>query len=218
MRHEFKIASPGPVGWSLVGWSVAAALALSPVGVAPALAQTTQNPAEARAGAYTLDSEHSKVTWSVTHLGFSTYIGQFHGVTGTLKIDPARLDATELKVTIDTNLVGTFSPGLDKHLKAPDFLDTAKFPTATFTSTGVKRTGERTADVTGDLTLHGVTRPVTFQATFNQAGVNMVDKQYSLGFDGKATIKRSDFGITTYVPAVSDEVTLKLAAEFKAVP
>ncbi|MDZ4370333.1 MAG: YceI family protein [Phenylobacterium sp.] len=206
----------------LAGFGLTAALMISPLALSAAQAQTTpqaqitQNPAEVRAGAYTLDSEHSKVTWSVSHLGFSTYIGQFHGVAGTLTIDPARLDATELKVTIDTNRVGTFSAGLDKHLKTPDFLDTAKFPTATFRSTRVARTGERTADITGDLTLHGVTRPVTVKATFNQAGVNMVDKQYSLGFDGKAVIKRSEFGITTYVPAVSDEVTLTLAAEFKA--
>jgi polyisoprenoid-binding protein YceI len=201
-RHTFQIAAYG----------LAAALMLAPA----AQAQTTQNPAEAKAGAYTIDAGHSKVTWSVTHLGFSTYVGQFPGVAGTLKIDPAKLEATALNVTIDLNSVGTLSSGLDAHLKTPDFLDTAKFPTATFKSTKVTRTGDRTADVAGDLTLHGVTKPVVIHATFNQAGVNMVDKQYSLGFDGKAVIKRSEFGITTYVPAVSDEVTLQLAAEFKA--
>lgn len=202
MRHAFQTAAYGLV----------AALLLSPV----AQAQTTQVPAQAKAGAYTLDADHSKVTWSVNHLGFSTYVGQFHGVTGALKIDPANLAAAELQVTIDTNLVGTFSSGLDAHLKTADFLDTAKFPTATFKSTKVVRTGDRTADVTGALTLHGVTKPVVVHATFNQAGVNGVDKQYSLGFDGKAVIKRSEFGIATYIPAVSDEVTLQLAAEFKA--
>ena len=204
MRHSFQIAAYG----------LAAALMMSPA----AQAQTTQVPAQAKAGAYTLNSDHSKVTWSVNHLGFSTYTGQFQGVTGTLKIDPANLAATDLRVTIDTNLVGTLTPALDTHLKSADFLDTAKFPTATFKSTKVVRTGARTADVTGDLTLHGVTKPVTIHATFNQAGVNFVDKQYSLGFDGKAVIKRSEFGVTAYVPAVSDEVTLQLAAEFKAVP
>ncbi|MBU1375398.1 MAG: YceI family protein [Alphaproteobacteria bacterium] len=181
-----------------------------------AQAQTSTVPAQAKAGAYTLNSDHSKVTWSVNHLGFSTYTGQFQGVTGTLKIDPANLAATDLQVTIDTNLVGTLTPALDTHLKSADFLDTAKFPTATFKSTKVTRTGDRTADVAGNLTLHGVTKPVVVHATFNQSGVNFVDKQYSLGFDGKAVIKRSEFGVTGYVPAVSDEVTLQLAAEFKA--
>lgn len=202
MRYPFQIAAYG----------LAAALMLSPA----AQAQTTQVPAQAKAGAYTLDSGHSKVTWSVTHLGFSTYVGQFSGVSGTLKIDPANLSATDLQVTIDTNMVGTLDAALDKHLKSPDFLDTAKFPTATFKATKVARTGDRTADITGDLTLHGVTKPVVVHATFNQAGVNFVDKQYSLGFDGKAVIKRSEFGVASYVPAVSDEVTLQIAAEFKA--
>lgn len=204
MRHTFKIAA----------YSLAAAVLLS----SAAQAQTTQVPAAVKAGAYKLDPDHSKVTWSVTHLGFSTYVGQFAGATGTLKIDPANLAATELLVTIDANQVGTLSAGLDKHLKTPDFLDTAKFPTATFKATRVARTGERTADITGDLTLHGVTRPVVLNATFNQAGVNFVDKAYSLGFDAKGVIKRSEFGIGGYVPAISDEVTLHVAAEFKAVP
>jgi polyisoprenoid-binding protein YceI len=202
VRHTFQIAAYG----------LAAALMLSPA----ALAQTSTVPAQAKAGAYTLNSDHSKVTWSVNHLGFSTYIGQFQGVTGALKIDPANLAATDLQVTIDTNLVGTLTPALDTHLKSADFLDTAKFPTATFKSTKVVRTGDRTADVTGNLTLRGVTKPVVIHATFNQAGVNFVDKEYSLGFDGKAVINRSEFGVAAYVPAVSDEVTLRLAAEFKA--
>lgn len=202
MRYPFQIAAYG----------LAAALMLSPA----AQAQTTQVPAKAKAGAYTLDPGHSKVTWSVTHLGFSTYVGQFSGVSGTMKIDPTNLSATDLQVTIDTNMVGTLDAALDKHLKSPDFLDTAKFPTATFKATKVARTGDRTADITGDLTLHGVTKPVVVHATFNQAGVNFVDKQYSLGFDGKAVIKRSEFGVAGYVPAVSDEVTLQIAAEFKA--
>lgn len=204
MRHTFKIAA----------YSLAAAVLLSPA----AQAQTTQVPAAVKAGAYKLDPDHSKVTWSVTHLGFSTYVGQFAGATGTLKIDPANLAATELLVTIDANQVGTLSAALDKHLKSPDFLDTTKFPTATFKATRVVRTGDRTADITGDLTLHGVTKPVVLNTTFNQAGVNFVDKTYSLGFDAKGVIKRSEFGITGYVPAISDEVTLHVAAEFKAAP
>ena len=76
-------------------------------------------------------------------------------------------------------------------------------------------TGERTADITGDLTLHGVTRPVTLEAEFNQAGVNPVDKTYSLGFDAEAKIMRSDFGITAYLPGVGDEVELDIEAELK---
>jgi polyisoprenoid-binding protein YceI len=184
---------------------------------APAYAQgLSQSPADVKAGAYVLDPSHGKVTWSVNHFGFSTYVGQFTGVAATLKLDPKAPQASALDVTIDTGSVGTLNPALDTHLKSPDFLDAAKFPQATFKATSVKLTGAKTADIAGDLTLHGVTKPVTLQATFNQAGVNPVDHKYSLGFAGAAVVKRSDFGIKTYVPYISDEVTLQIEAEFKA--
>jgi len=188
---------------------------------APVLAQPTSipDPAAARAGTYAADPGHTKVTWSVNHFGFSTYVGQFSGVAATLKVDPKAVAATTLEATIQTASVGTLNAALDNHIKNPDFLDVAKFPTATFKSTSVKSTGERTADVTGDLTLHGVTKPVTFQTTFIRGGMNPVDRNtYRLGFQGKTVIKRSDFGIKTYVPAIGDEVTLQIDAEFKAQP
>jgi len=177
----------------------------------------TSVPAEVQGGAYRFEPGHTKITWSVNHLGFSTYTGQFATVGGTLKIDPKAPTKAGLDVTIDTASVGTLNPALDAHLKTADFLDVARFPTATFKSTAIKVTGTRTAAITGDLTLHGVTKPVVVQATFNQAGVNPLNKVYSLGFDGKAVIKRSDFGITTYVPAVGDEVTLVIEAELQKV-
>lgn len=204
MRQTIKISAYG----------LAAALMLAPA----TQAQTTKVPAEVKAGSYTVDPGHSKVTWSVSHFGFSTYVGQFTGVAATLKLDPKALSATSLDVTVNTGAVGTLNPALDKHLLSPDFLDAAKFPTATFVATSVKATGDRTADITGDLTLHGVTKPVVIQAVFNQAGVSPVNKKYTLGFAGKAVIKRSEFGIKTYVPAISDDVTLQIDAEFNANP
>lgn len=194
---------------------LAGILALS--GAAIAQDPFTRAPAEVRAGVYTLDPAHSKITWSVNHMGFSTYVGQFAKVEGQLTLDPRRPEASQLAVTVDANSVGTLNDALDKHLKTADFLDTAKFPTATFKATRIRVTGERTADITGDLTLHGVTRPVTLEAEFNQAGVNPVDKTYSLGFDAEAKIKRSDFGVTAYLPGVGDEVELDIEAELKLV-
>ena len=205
MRHSFKFAALG----------LAAALTLS---AGAANAQLTTVPAETRAGAYVLDSAHGKITWAVTHFGFSTYIGQFARVDAKLTVDPATPSAAVLDATIDTTSLGTLNEALDKHLKSPDFLDVAKFPTAAFHATKITRTGDRTADIVGDLTLHGVTRPVLVQATFLQGGANPMDKRYELGFSGSAKIKRSDFGITAYVPAISDEVTLTIEAEFKAAP
>lgn len=196
---------------------VAQGLALAILISSAAQAQAVSRaPADVRAGTYVTDPGHTKITWSLTHFGFSTYVGQFSKVAATLKLDPKAPQSADLQVTIDTASVGTLNPALDTHLKAPDFLDVAKFPQATFKSTAVKVTGERTADVTGDLTLHGVTKPVTLQVTFIQGGQNPLDKKYSLGFQARTVIKRSEFGVKAYSPAVGEEVTLQIDTEMKA--
>jgi len=199
---------------SLTTLSLLAALAFAPA--AWGQAKSSPNPADVQAGAFAADPAHTKITWSLNHFGFSTYVGQFSSVAATLKLDPKAVAATSLEATIQTGSVGTFNPALDTHVKSADFLDVAKFPTATFKATSVKQTGERTADIAGDLTLHGVTRPVVIAATFNRGGANPADPTYRLGFQGKTTIKRTEFGIKTYAPAISDEVALQIDAEFKA--
>lgn len=198
--------------------TTACGLALAVLLAPPVEAQETSRAAsDVRAGTYVTDPGHTKITWSLTHFGFSTYVGQFSKVAATLKLDPKAPQSADLQVTIDTASVGTLNPALDTHLKAPDFLDVAKFPQASFKSTAVKVTGERTADVTGDLTLHGVTKPVTLQVTFIQGGQNPLDKKYSLGFQARTVIKRSEFGVKAYSPAVGEEVTLQIDTELKAV-
>lgn len=182
-----------------------------------ASAQTTTSPAEVRAGTYKLDPNHGKITWAVTHFGLSTYIGQFAHVEATLKADPKTPAASAVEVTVDTNSVGTLNAELDKQLKGKAFLDVASFPTATFKSTKVTKTGANTADIAGDLTLHGVTKPVVVHAVFNRGGPNPMDKRYQLGFAGSAEINRSDFGIKTYLPNLGDKVTLTIEAEFALV-
>ena len=196
---------------------VAVAIALS-AGAVVAQSPFTRAPAEVRSGAYVIDPAHSKITWSVSHLGFSTYVGQFSGVEGALRLDSRNPSASTLQASVKTDSVGTLHDGLDAHLKNADFLDVANHPTASFRSRSIRLTGARTADIAGDLTLRGVTRPIVIRAEFNQAGVNPLDKAYSLGFDGEATIRRSDFGVSYGLPMVGDEVTLQFAAEFKAAP
>ncbi|HEV7385579.1 MAG TPA: YceI family protein [Phenylobacterium sp.] len=204
-----------PSSFKIAALGLAAALLVA----APAAqAQMTASPAAVQAGTYKLDPAHGKITWSITHFGFSTYVGQFAHVDATLKVDPKALGATALDVTIDNNSLGTLNAALDTHLKSKEFLDVAAFPTATFHATKVTATGEKTADIAGDLTLHGVTKPVVVHATFNQAGVNPLDKKYELGFAGSAEILRSEFGIKSYLPAISGKVTLTIEAEFKAAP
>ncbi|NEX92484.1 YceI family protein [Caulobacter sp. 17J65-9] len=201
IKHEFAAAG--------------AAVLLALGGPAAARQAVTQNPAEVQAGTYAIDPAHSKITWKVSHLGYSTYVGQFAKVEGVLHLDAKSPAASKINVTIDTTSLGTLNPALDKHVKSSEFLDVEKFPVATFNSTQVQPTGPKTAKVTGDLTLRGVTKPVSVDVQFNQAGTNPLDKRYSLGFAGEARIKRSDFGITTYIPAVGDEVTLEIEAELK---
>lgn len=193
----------------------AAALALLTAGGVVARTQTTEVPAEVQAGAYSLDSSHGKITWSVKHLGFSTYYGQFVNVEATLNLDPANPSASSLTATIPLTDVDPNSDGLKAHLQTADFFDTANHPVATFVSRSVTVDADDASEATvvGDLTLRGVTRPVTMEVQFNQAGPSM-GGTYRVGFDGEATIRRSEFGVDYAVPAVSDEVDLHIEGEF----
>ena len=198
---------------------IGAVAALSLTGVALAQSDAlTQKPAEVRSGTYVLDPAHGKITWSVDHMGFSTYVGQFTDVSATLNLDSANPAASKLEASVRTASAGTFSEGLDKHLKSADFFDVGNHPTATFRATSIRPTDADSADIAGSLTLRGVTKPIIIKADFNQAGVNPLDKIYTVGFDGSAKIKRSDFGINYGLPAVGDEVTLHFEAEFKRKP
>ena len=180
---------------------------------APALAQIA--PADVRAGAYKLDPEHGKITWEIDHLGFSTYVGQFANVTGTLKLDPKNPAKSSVIATVQIASVGTLNTALDKNIQSPMFFDAAKYPTATFVSTSVRANGA-SAVVMGNLTMHGVTKPVTLNVTFNAAGTNPVENVYEVGFDATATLKRSDFGLKAYLPALGDDVALSIEGEFHA--
>ncbi|MBU1348065.1 MAG: YceI family protein [Alphaproteobacteria bacterium] len=196
--------------------TLAGALALGLIGGGGVVAQSalTQNPAEVQAGTYKLDPAHGKITWSVKHLGFSTYYGQFINVAADLTIDPANPAAATLTATVPVADVAPNDDGLKAHLQTPDFFDAAQFPTATFTATSIviDEDDASEAEVTGDLTLHGVTRPVTLEVEFNQAGA--MRGAYRLGFDGETTIKRSEFGMSYGLPAIGDEVELHIEGEF----
>ncbi len=181
----------------------------------PALAMDmTQNPADVKAGTYTLNPDHGKITWSVNHLGYSTYIGQFDGASGTLVLDPKAISKTTLNVTLAIDSVGTMSAKLDGELKSPEFFNQPKYPTATFVSTKIVKTGLKTAKIYGDLTLMGVTKPEVLNATFNLAGTNPIIKMYQVGFDGTMMLKRSEFGLKTFIPYIGDEVSLQIEGEF----
>jgi polyisoprenoid-binding protein YceI len=184
---------------------------------APVASQTGAEPSAAgmpKAGAYALDKRHGRIVWGTSHFGFSTYYGAFADFDAQLTLDPQAVERSRLTATINTASVATLDPELDGHLKAADFLNVAKHPTATFRSTRVARTGARTAVVTGDFTLLEVTRPITLNVTFNAAGQHPVTKAYTAGFTAEGTIRRTEFGMGTYAPAIGDEVRLMISGEF----
>lgn len=192
-----------------VTFVLAVGLALSGV----AFAQTMPS---VKSGTYALDPSHTEVVFGVSHFGFSTYYGQFAGTTGTLKLDGANPAASALDVTIPVDQVWTASAKLTDELKSGDWLDAAKYPTMTFHSTKVTSTGPTTADVLGDLTLHGVTHPVTLKAVFKKAAVFPMNQKYMVGFDITGHVKRSDFGVSKYVQfGLADDVELTMSAPFE---
>lgn len=165
------------------------------------------------ADTYTLDPTHTTVIWNANHFGYSKPHGLFPLVEGTLQLDEANPEASTLEVTVPTTKLTTGIEKFDAHLKNADFFNVEKFPTATFKSTKVEKTGDKTAKVTGDLTLVGVTKPVTLDVTFNQKMANPMSQKETVGFSATGTIKRSDFGINYALPHVSDEVPLVIEAE-----
>jgi polyisoprenoid-binding protein YceI len=196
--------------------------ALAAVGLAlaqPAAAQAvTADPAAVKSGAFKVEAFHTQVGFTVSHLGISPFSGVFHDAAGTLTLNAADPGASKLNITLPVSSVITTAPVLDGMLKGKDWFDAATFPTATFASTQVRRTGANTAVIEGNLTLHGVTKPIRLEAQLVGSGVNMLDKAYSVGFTAKGVFKRSDFGIKTYLPAVGDDVELTIQAAFEAQP
>lgn len=193
--------------------AAAAALLASPVSAQAPSAPPAAVKAVA-AGTYNVDPDHTQVIWSVDHMGFSRLHGMAGQFTGVLRLDPARPQAATLQVDIPLSGLTVTSPGFGRHLATPDLFDTAKFPTARFVSRAVKVNGQR-ATITGDLTLHGVTRPVVLEARFYGAGLNPMTKAPTVGFSATGKLKRSDFGLGYAIPAVSDEVSLEIAAAFE---
>lgn len=162
---------------------------------------------------YDLDAKHTQVRFGWSHLGFSHQVGRFDRFDAQFQFDPADPTRSTLAVDIPIASIDTGVPALDEHLRSPDFFDAAKFPTATFRSTKVEAVGSKALKVSGDLTLHGVTRPVVLDVTINQIGPYPMGGRPSAGFDATTTLKRSDFGIDRFAPNVSDEIALTITAE-----
>jgi polyisoprenoid-binding protein YceI len=169
--------------------------------------------AQAAPVTYKLDPGHTMVLFSWNHFGYSNPVADIGIGDSTLVFDAQNPANSSVEVTMPLSNLDTHVSALDKHLKEPDFFDADKYPTITFKSTSVKPLGGNKYEVTGNLTVHGVTKPVTLSATLNKSGVHPMRKVQAIGFDASGTLKRSDFGLGAYVPMVSDEIKLNITTE-----
>ncbi|MNN19501.1 hypothetical protein D3C81_1327460 [compost metagenome] len=170
--------------------------------------------AQAMAAEYKIDKEgqHAFVNFKISHLGYSWLYGTFKDFDGSFSFDAAKPEASKVKVELNTASVDSNHAERDKHLRSADFLNVAKHPTATFTSTGVKSTGAGSADITGNLTLNGVTRPVVIAAKFVGEGDDPWGG-YRAGFEGSTKLKLKDFDIQKDLGPASQEVELIISVE-----
>ena len=180
-----------------------------------------QDASRVTAGNYALDAEHTLIKWKVDHFGFNDYFGLFGQITGTMQLDPANVEATRLDITVPVADVTVASEGLKEHLLrpgenggSPDFFGPSPEP-ARFVSTRVERTGDMTANVTGNLTLNGRTAPVTLAVEFSGAGANPMSEKQTVGFHARGVMDRSQWGIDYAAPLVSREVELTISAAFE---
>lgn len=169
-------------------------------------------PASAAPVTYVIDGSHTFPRFSYDHLGLSTQLSRFDRTTGTVVLDKAARTAS-VEVTIDMTSVDTGHDGFNEHIAGADFLDTARFPTATFRSTRVLFEGDRPVAIDGNLTIKGITRPVTLEVTRFVNVTHPMQKKDAIGADASVVIRRSDFDAGKYVPLVGDEVTITIALE-----
>ena len=190
---------------------------LSLASVAAEAQSTSADVRQAPSGGYALETRHSQVLFSILHQGLTHFHGRFDRLSGTLNFDATEPANSAVSITIDTSSIDTPSPQLNQELAGPHVFDAQKFPTATFKSTSIERTGPTTGKITGNLTIRNITKPVTLDVTFNGGSLSPMSNAYALGFSATATIKRTDFGITgmRWEPLVSNDVRLTIEAMFQ---
>ena len=199
--------------------ALAAALLSAPAAMAAPGVSSTK-PADLPAGNYVLDKTHAVLTAKLKHMGFSNYTVRFTKLDASFTYDPKAPEASKITVTVDPASIDTstgadaFGLKFNKELVGDGWLETAKYPTITFVSTKVDIGDGHTGKVTGDLTFHGVTKPVVLDVTFNGVGGSFAPLSVKTGFSASTTIKRSEFGVSKYVPMVSDDVVLNIEVEF----
>lgn len=194
---------------------IAAAAAASLLSVASVHAQGgPPDPSKVAAGTYAADPNHTQVLFTYNHFGLTNNMGLLSGATGTLTIDPNNPDGAKLSIDVPMKSIHSTIDALDKEFVEKMFFDAGTYPDAHFESTKVTANGT-SAKIEGNLTIHGVTKPETINATLIGVGSNPMSKKATIAFEGKATINRSDFGVGRFTPMVSDKVNLTITAAFE---
>ncbi|MBS0396009.1 MAG: YceI family protein [Proteobacteria bacterium] len=162
---------------------------------------------------YTVDTTHSRVTFYVNHLGFSNSVGEFRLGEGTLTFDADDWSRSKVDAHIPVQSLELGDAKWNTHILSADFLESAKYPEITFVSKKLEKVDATHGRLHGDLTIHGVTKPVVLDVTVNKVGEHPMRKTQAAGFTATATIKRSEFGVVAYVPAVADDVVIRIEIE-----
>jgi polyisoprenoid-binding protein YceI len=203
---QSRLAAPGNRPWRC-----GLALILMALSALPAFAQTAHpDDTKSAGGGYSLNREHSKILFSIGHFVVSSTEGQFTAFDGKLVFEPQAAEHGTVTIHVSPGSISTGNAARDDHLRTADFFDAAKFPLATFESTGLVRTSSRIGKLAGLFTLHGVTRPITLNVTLQTPDLT-ADR---LNFTAAGTLKRSDFGMNQYLGVIGDAVTLTVEAEF----
>ncbi len=179
-----------------------------------ALGIATATSAASAADTYHLEKTHVDLLFSISHAGFSEKHGSFRDLDATLQYDDANPENSQVTVVVKTDSLDTAFAPRDQDVKSDKFLDVARYPEMRFVSSKVTRESDQTLRIDGQLTLHGVTKPLTLHARLNKEAPNPFDKRPTLGFSATGSLKRSDFGIATYIPVIGDEVAITIDAEF----
>lgn len=171
---------------------------------------------ELRAGQYTIDSDHASVLWKINHLGFSTFIGRFNDIEASLDFDPENIENSSVEVIINTAGLDINNPEFAEELRGSNWFDVENFPQAVYRTTSFLESNENTFVFEGELTLLGVTAPVTLNVVFNGGGRNFLTRKYTLGFSGSANFQRSVFGLSRFTSfGVGDDINLEIHIEFQ---
>jgi polyisoprenoid-binding protein YceI len=207
-----------PIALLATTFLIGCATAQAAMQATPAAASATMTPPESftqsPAGTYEIEPTHTNVTWKLNYQGLVTYVARFDKVGGTIELDPANPTAARADITIEAASVNTGLPNFDAKIAKDVFKNEAN-PSIRFVSSSLTQTGASTGTMTGEMTLAGVSKPVTFAVTFNGARNNMfAGGRRNIGFSAKTTISRAEFGSTQWAPGVGDAVTIEVEASF----